>query len=372
MRAAALNTVGALLRRLSASELQFDFGERIGPYQLIRRVAPGCYDAEAIASGDPIRIELASEDDTALIDVRFSRARVQLEHVDDPCVAQIVDQGVLSNGRPWVASQRLPGTSLSNVLAQRKLEPGETVALIYSVAGVLAYMHHRQVVHGALRPHHLTVSRAAKVSISGWAWLRTSGIPAFGDPVSTSVFNPPEHDGQSPIDGRADVYALGAIAYRALTGVFPDVSRDLLDARSSLGAVIENMLALDARDRSSAASVIADLHRQRHADRASSREFDQRRTNRRSSPSAESASSTDLLPSIDPSTSIELASVMASATESSTATELAAAAEVTEKSPPLDPGTDRVSSDDLDEPRTDRMSSVSIDGPRVISGATDP
>ena len=137
-------------------------------------------------------------------------------------------------------------------------------------------MHHRQVVHGALRPHHLTVSRAAKVSISGWGWLRTSGIPAFGDPVSTSVFNPPEHDGQSSIDGRADVYALGAIAYRALTGVFPDVSRDLLDARSSLGAVIENMLALDARERSSAASVIADLDRQRHADHASSRKFDQR------------------------------------------------------------------------------------------------
>ncbi len=260
---------------------------------MIRRIAPSCYDAEAIVSGDPIRLDFASEDDSALIDVRFSRARVQLELVGHPCVARIVDQGVLASGRPWVASMRPPGTSLSSVLARRKLEPGEAVALLYSVAAVLADAHQHQVVHGSLRPHHLTLSRGAQVSISGWGWLRTPGIPAFGDPTSTSVFNAPEHDGQNPIDGRADVYALGAIAYRALTGVFPDVSRDLLDARTSHGAIIESMLALEARDRPSAASVTADLHAQRHADRASARELEQRTTDRISVPSIELATSTD-------------------------------------------------------------------------------
>ncbi|GEM_PF-6803030 len=232
-----------------------------------------------------MRIELAGCEDNALIDVRFSRARAQLELVDHPLVAQIIDHGVLSNGRPWVASQRPAGTPLSYVLGQRRLEARETVALIYSVAQVLALAHHHQVVHGSLRPHHLTLSKGAKVSISGWSWLRTPGIPAFGDPASTSVYHPPEHDGQSPIDGRADVYALGAIAYRALTGVFPDVSRDLVDGNSPLGAVIENMLALDARDRLSAAAVVADLHEQRKADRASSRDLEGRPTNRMSSPS---------------------------------------------------------------------------------------
>lgn len=263
--------MGIPVRRRSASELQFDEGDRVGPYQVVRRVAPSCYDAEALASGTPVRIELATADDHALIDVRFSRAQAQLALVDHACVAQIIDHGVLSNGRPWVASERPAGTALSDVLAQRRLEPREVTALIYSVAQVLAFAHHRQVVHGALRPHHLTLSRGAKVSISGWAWLRSPGIPAFGDPANTSVYNPPEHDGQSPIDGRADVYALGAIAYRALTGVFPDVSRDLLDPREPLGAAIENMLSLDARDRNSAAAIVADLHEQRLADRAAKR-----------------------------------------------------------------------------------------------------
>ena len=254
-----MGRVAVPVRRRSASELQFDQGERVGPYRVVRRVAPSCYDAETLETGLPVRIELAGEDDTALIDVRFSRACAQLELVEHPCVARMIGHGVLANGRPWVASARHPGTALSDVLAERRLLEHETLALIHSTASVLVHAHQRNVVHGMLRPHHLTLSKGAKVTISGWAWLRTSGIPAFGDPISTSVYSPPEHDGTSPIDGRADVYALGAIAYRALTGVFPDVSRDLIDDNDPLGAAIENMLALDVRDRASAASIVADL-----------------------------------------------------------------------------------------------------------------
>lgn len=300
-RTALLGTVGVLVRRTSATVVPYGTRDLWRRYRVIGRVAPSCYDAEDIGSGAPIRINIASEADSALIDVRFSRARTQLALIDHPCVAQIVDQGVLPSGRPWVASHRPPGTALSSVLARRKLEPHEIEALLSSVAEVLADAHHHQVVHGSLRPHHLTLARGAKVSISGWEWLRTPGIPAFGDPTSTSVFNAPEHDGQSPIDGRADVYALGAIAYRALTGVFPDVSRDLLDARSTLGAIIENMLSIDAHDRATAASVLADLHEQRRAARGSSTERDQRRTDRMSSQAAEEET-TERSPPLDPAT----------------------------------------------------------------------
>ena len=226
---------------------------------MTRRIAPSCYDAESFASDVPVRIEIAGDEDTALIDVRFSRARAKLECVEHPCVARIIDHGVLADGRPWVASARHPGSALSDILRARRLSPHETVALIHSTASVLAHAHRRQVVHGALRPHHLTLCPGATVIISGWTWLRTSGIPAFGDPMSTSVYSAPEHDGASEIDGRADVYALGAIAYRALTGVFPDVSRDLVDEDEPLGAAIENMLSLDVRDRASAMAIVADL-----------------------------------------------------------------------------------------------------------------
>lgn len=270
--------MGVPLRRRSVSRLQLEDGERIGPYEVIRRVAPSCYDAETLSSGLPVRIELAGDGDAELIDVRFARACAQLELVEHPCVAPMIGHGVLADGRPWIASARHPGTALSDVLHERQLAPREVVALIHSTASVLAHVHLRRVVHGSLRPHHLTLSRHAKVVLSGWAWLRTPGIPVFGDPISTSVYSPPEHDGTSPIDGRADVYALGAIAYRALTGVFPDVSRDLIDATEPLGAAIDTMLALDVRDRPSAASIVADLAPLRARQRAAT--LDARPTDR--------------------------------------------------------------------------------------------
>ncbi|HEY4059445.1 MAG TPA: hypothetical protein VGM39_22660, partial [Kofleriaceae bacterium] len=113
--------MGALARRRSASELQFDVGHRVGDYEITRRVAPSCYDAEDLRSGDLVRIELASEEDSALIDVRFSRAATQLQLIEHSCISAVIDHGLLANGRPWVASARHAGTPLSDVLAERKL-----------------------------------------------------------------------------------------------------------------------------------------------------------------------------------------------------------------------------------------------------------
>ena len=157
-RGARRTEVAVPARRRSASELQFEAGDRVGPYRITRRLAPGCYDGETVESDLPVRVELAGEDDTALIDVRFARACAQLQLVEHACVARMIGHGTLANGRPWVASARHPGTALSDVLAERRLLPHETVALIHSTATVLAHTHRRHVVHGTLRPHHLTLS----------------------------------------------------------------------------------------------------------------------------------------------------------------------------------------------------------------------
>lgn len=235
-------------------------GDRVGVYRIVRRIAPSYYDAEDITNGQRITIEVGDRDDRRLADVRFLRSQAILAPLHHPGLAPMLDQGALYDHRPWIAARRPHGAALSELFLQGRLTRDETVAVVRGVASVLAYAHANEVVHGNLRPHQIIVIDDApedviSVSVSGWAQLRSPGIPSFSDPPPISVYVAPEHM-HGPIDGRADLYALGAIAYRGLTGVFPDVARDLVDRDDPLGAIVNAMLAPEPRDRPNADEVL--------------------------------------------------------------------------------------------------------------------
>lgn len=264
--ASTRGTAGALrsgmwqLRAVGADLLP---GDRVGVYRIVRRIAPSYYDAEDVVLGKRITLEVGDTGDNRLADVRLLRARSVMGSLRHRGLARILDHGTLYDERPWIAAQRSHGAALSELLVQGRLTHAETAALVLGVASVFAYVHAHDVVHGNLRPHQIIVIDDAAdalvpISVSGWAQLRSPGIPSFSDPPASSVYVAPEH-AHGPIDGRADLYTLGAIAYRGLTGVFPDVTRDLIDRGDPLGEVVDAMLAVDPRHRPSAEEVVLAL-----------------------------------------------------------------------------------------------------------------
>ncbi|MEO8549277.1 MAG: hypothetical protein ABI678_04870 [Kofleriaceae bacterium] len=191
------------------------------------------------------------------------RAQSMLEPLDHPGIARILDHGALYDERPWVASARPHGAMLAELFVQGRLTHAEATALVRGASAVLAYVHAHDIVHGSLRPHQIIVVdddpfATVPVTLGGWASLRSPGIPAFGDPPAINVYVAPEHL-HGPIDQRADLYSLGAIAYRGLTGVFPDVQRGLVDDHDPLGALVNAMLVSDPRHRPSAEEVFGTL-----------------------------------------------------------------------------------------------------------------
>ena len=253
--------MGSVQPRPAGVDLQPE--DRVGIYRVVRRIAPQYYDAEDALTHERITIETGARDDSRLVDVRFVRAQAMLEPLSHPGLAQILDHGALYDQRPWVASHRPHGAALSELFAQGRLTHDEATALVRGASGVLAYVHAHEIVHGNLRPHQIIVIdddplAMTPVSIAGWASLRSPGIPAFGDPPAINVYVAPEHV-TGPIDQRADLYTLGAIAYRGLTGVFPDVARDLLGTGDPLGELVNAMLSADPRDRPTADEVYAAL-----------------------------------------------------------------------------------------------------------------
>ncbi len=234
----------------------FGNGEIVADYRILGANSDRQYRAAHVATGARVMLDVRPAEDWRLTSVQFVRAQSRLETVVHPGIAPIVGQGVLPDHRPWVASDLIDGSSLGDVLARRKLPISDAAQFVRDAAQVLAFAHHHDVVHGNLRPSQIVFATGAgrqfPICIGAWASLRAPGIPAFGDPPATNVYVAPEHL-HGAIDGRADVYALGAIAYRAVTGVFHDVDRTLLVG--GFGDLVTAMLDRDPGCRPTALEV---------------------------------------------------------------------------------------------------------------------
>jgi serine/threonine-protein kinase len=157
--------------------------------------------------------------------LREVQTAAQLQH---PHILPLHDSGE-TDGFLWFVMPYVEGESLRTRLArQGELPVGEAVRLLRDVADALAHAHTRGVVHRDIKPDNILLSgRHAMVTDFGVAkavdeatgrnTLTTAGV-ALGTPT----YMAPEQAAADPhVDHRADIYALGVVAYELLTGTPP-------------------------------------------------------------------------------------------------------------------------------------------------------
>ena len=156
---------------------------------------------------------------------RFAREARLLSELRHPGIVRFVGSGATDRGDGFIVMEWLVGESLSARLKRGALPPAEIVALGARVADALRVAHERGIVHRDLKPQNLFLERGAleriKVLDFGIARILDPGqkLTMTGAMLGTPGYMSPEQArGDKEVDARTDVYALGCVMFRALTG----------------------------------------------------------------------------------------------------------------------------------------------------------
>ena len=157
---------------------------------------------------------------------RFAREVYMLSELRHPGIVAYIDHGITSQGQSFLVMEWLDGEDLGDYLHHRSLTLSETVKLFCGVADALSAAHRRGFVHRDLKPENIFLRDGCPDSPTlldfGVARLVASDLTAAGVTVGTPLYMAPEQArGARDIGPSVDVFALGCVMYKCLTGQTP-------------------------------------------------------------------------------------------------------------------------------------------------------
>jgi len=192
------------------------------------------YEAEG-ADGQRAAVKLLNARATASPSIveRFHREMEVAARLESPHIVKVFEVSPADAPVPYIAMELLQGTDLATRLrTEPRIPSDELVLLIDQVARGLEVARLAGVVHRDLKPHNLFHHEGAtwKILDFGVSKVMDSEGTLTGEGiVGTPQYMAPEQASGGHVTHLADVYALGAIAYRCLTGRSPFKGRDLAE-----------------------------------------------------------------------------------------------------------------------------------------------
>jgi DNA-binding beta-propeller fold protein YncE len=156
---------------------------------------------------------------------RFTRETELTMALEHPNVVPIHDAGDV-DGRLYLAMRLVEGTDLRALLAREgALEPARALAICGQVANALDAAHRKGLVHRDVKPSNVLLDANEHVYLADFGLTRRleeeGALAGEGRSVGTPAYLAPEQIEGKPVDGRADVYALGCLLFECLTGSVP-------------------------------------------------------------------------------------------------------------------------------------------------------
>lgn len=211
-------------------------GLELGPYRLTSRIATGgmgvVYEAlrtdgafDRRVAVKLIRAEWATEETYR----RFELERRTLASLDHPNIARLYDGGTTDDGLPYFVMERVEGLPIDRYCDAAELTVSERLKLFVSICRAVHFAHTNLVVHRDLKPDNILIDENGAPKLLDFGIARLVGEDE-GEPIErtrtsarmlTPEYASPEQLTGGPITTATDVYSLGVVLFRLLTGAGP-------------------------------------------------------------------------------------------------------------------------------------------------------
>ncbi len=204
-----------------------------GRYEIVRELGRGAmgviYEAkdpliDRMVAIKTINLQSLDPNDKKEYEARFyqeARAAGRLNH---PNIVTIHDLGE-SDGMAYIAMELLHGTELNQLLKDGQHLPiEETLNIVVQIATGLAYAHEHGIVHRDIKPSNIMVLSGNKIKIADFGIARMTASllnTETGKVMGSPLYMSPEQVLNRPLDSRSDIFSVGTMLYRMLTGQTP-------------------------------------------------------------------------------------------------------------------------------------------------------
>jgi serine/threonine protein kinase len=211
--------------------------EWVGKYRLLGKIGEGAtakvYQGLHPALNRVVAIKMLSHAlvyDSSFKD-RFLQEARTIAGLTHPNIVQIFDTEA-SYATYFIVMEKVSGTDLAKLLKVRKvLAPEEAMDILRQMSLALAYAHNKGIVHRDVKPANCAVDKDGQVKLMDFGIARriqNNPTQARAKMVEgTPRYLAPEAAVGKPVDGRADIYSLGIMAYEMVTGRVPFYSETI-------------------------------------------------------------------------------------------------------------------------------------------------
>jgi eukaryotic-like serine/threonine-protein kinase len=209
-------------------------GQRVGAYEIVELLAEGGMGGvyKAVRADDQYRQQVAIKlvrrglEGEAML-ARFKAERQILASLAHPHIARMLDGGLTEDGLPYFVMELIEGEAIDLYCERRRLSVAQRLELFCDVCEAVQYAHQNLTVHRDLKPGNILVTESGVVKLLdfGIAKVLDAGGPANATitvlRAMTPEYSSPEQLKGEPVTTATDVYSLGVILYRLLSGCSP-------------------------------------------------------------------------------------------------------------------------------------------------------